>query len=116
MQFILTKNKQLAVAYIILERITESFEKVEITPKVFKDRLHIEYGIYDDKQQNKLKIKYSKIFEHQYQKFIPNGHKIITIKIKLLENGVYLNCKTELEAKEMIIQLENNEYLKLTKL
>lgn len=114
MQFVLTKNKQSAVAHIILERIIKNFEEVKITPSILKGRLRIEYGIYDEKEQEKLKTKYLKIFEQQYQKFIPNGNKTIFVKIKIVEEGIYFNFKTEKDKKTIKIQVNKNGYLKIT--
>ncbi len=111
MQFILTKNEQAAAANIILERITENFEEVEIQPKVFETRLRVELAIYSDKEQKKLKTKYRNLLEGKFKKFIPNGNKHIKVWIQLLADGVHLVCTTEKERKHLIVSVDEYGYL-----
>ena len=112
MQFILTKNKQMAAAYVVLERITEDFKEIFITPGVLSKKLTIEYSIFSDKEQEQLNEKYRELLETKYKKFIPNGSKWIKVFIQNEEDGVHFFITTAKEHKHLTITVKKG-YLKI---
>ncbi len=111
MQFVLTKNKKMAAAYVILERITEDFKEIEITPGVLAKKLIIEYSIFSEKEQEELDKKYRELLETKYKQFIPNGSQKIKVFIQNEDDGLHFWIRTEKESKHLIIKVNRHGYL-----